>query len=180
MERRAQREQTDDRPLDRARSRNQVGESLVELLATITIVSICVVGLVAALGVNFVFSSTNRETERGHQILVRYAEALAGESYQACANGGPTPYAAAAVSDLPSTNLPDNVTVGAPGAIPASAEAYDLSVESVQYWNGDSSPATFSNTCPVAGDPKFQQLVLKVHSGDGSDVERITIFKRLP
>jgi hypothetical protein len=177
MEGRAHREHSDDQSVRRARS--QLGESLVELLATITIVSICVVGLVAALGMNFVFSSTNRENERGHQILTRYAEALAGESYQACVVGQAAPYAGVAVSDIPSTNLPDNVTVGAPGTIPASAEAYDVSIESVQYWNGDSSPATFTSTCPNP-DPKFQQLVLKAHSGDGTYVERITIFKRLP
>lgn len=166
-------------PLDGSRLRAQAGESLIELLATITIVGICIVGMVGALGVNFLFSASNNTNSHGHQVLVRYAEALAAEAYQPCVQNGPRPYLAAEAADRPSANLPDGVAVGAPGGVAATPYAFALSVESVQYWNHDSAPATFGSACP-ASDPGYQQIVVKGQSGDGTFLERIAIFKRAP
>jgi len=162
-----------------ARPRSQAGESLIEVLATITIVSICVIGLVASLGMNFVFSSSNHVAQHGHQVLLRYAESIAAEPYQPCSGGGGTPYSAAGVNDIPQTNLPDGIQVGAPGTVSAAPTSFELSISSVKYWNGDSVPATFTATCP-GSDPGFQQLVLLAHAGDGSYDERITLWKRVP
>jgi len=167
-----------DARLDGRRTvRGELGESLIELLATITIVSICVVGLVAALGMNFVFSAGNAQIVGAHAILGRYAEAIAAEPYQPCTAG--TPYAAAAVADIPGTDLPTGTSTGAPGTIANSKTALALSIESAHYWNGDSAPATFTATCG-ASDPGYQQLVVRVDAGDGSYGETMTIYKRLP
>ncbi len=171
------------RPLDLARSaavdgpRDQRGESLVELLATISIVSICVVGLVAALGINYVFSSSNAVVDHAHEILSRYAEALVAEPYEACTAGAP--YTSAAINDIPDSALPDGTTAGAPGSVDTTSSAYALSLQSVQYWNGDSAPATFSASCP-ATDSGYQQVVLLAQAGDGSYSETMTIYKRRP
>jgi Tfp pilus assembly protein PilV len=161
----------------RLRGRGQLGESLIELLATITIVSICVVGLVAALGMNFMFSAGNEQVDDAHAILSRYAEAIASEPYESCTAG--TPYTAAAIADIPATDLPSGTTTGAPGTIANSGTAFAPSIESVHYWNGDSAPATFTATCG-ATDPGYQQLVVRVDAGDGSYYETMTIYKRLP
>lgn len=161
-----------------AARRGEGGESLIELLVTIAIVAVCVTGLVSALGANFIFSSSSRNATTTHALLVRYAEALAGESYRSCLTFGATPYSAAALADIPNTNL-GGLNVGAPGAVGTTRNDVAMSIESVTYWNADTSPATFSVTCPNP-DTGFQQLTLLAHVGDGSYDERITIFKRQP
>lgn len=158
--------------------RGEGGESLIELLVTIAIVAMSVTGLVSALGANFIFSSSSRNATTTHSLLVRYAEALAGEPYRSCLTFGATPYAAAAVSDIPNTNL-GGLNVGAPGAVGTTRNDVAMSIESMTYWNTDNSPATFSNSCPNP-DTGFQQLTLLAHVGDGSYDERVTIFKRQP
>lgn len=160
------------------RAGDQGGESLIELLVTIAIVAASIIGLVSALGSNFLFSSANGNATTTHALLVRYAEALAGEAFQACVVNGATPYAAAAVADIPSTNL-GGFNVGPPGAVGATRTDVALSIESVGYWNGDNAPASFTGTCPNP-DRGFQQLTLLARVGDGSYDERVTIFKRQP
>jgi hypothetical protein len=162
----------------RLRRPGEGGESLIELLVTIAIVATCVVGLVSALGANFVFSSTSSTATTTHALLVRYAETLAGESYQSCVVNGPTPYTAAAIADIPNTNL-GGLNVGKPGAVGTTRLDVAMSIQSVGYWNGDNAPATFTTTCPNS-DRGFQQLTLLAHVGDGSYDETVTIFKRLP
>lgn len=155
----------------------EAGESLIEVLATITIVAISVVGLVAALGMNFVFGSGNRAGVNGHALLVRYAEALAGESYADCTAG--SPYAAEAVADIPATDLPAGVTAAPPASAGTGRGDFALAIDTIGYWNRDRASATFTATCG-SSDPGLQQLVLSVRAGDGSFTELLTIYKRRP
>jgi len=164
------------RPARRARARNERGELLIELLITVTIVGLGVVAIITAVGSTFNLSGVSRVGTHGDQLLSRYAENLSAVPYQAC-SAGTTPYTAAAASAIPSTNLPDGITVGAPGTAAAKPTAYELSIESVAYWNGDLSPATFTTTCP-SSDLGSQQLTLLVHAGDGSFDRRLVIVKR--
>jgi Tfp pilus assembly protein PilV len=154
------------------------GESLIEVLITVSIVGIGVVAIITSVGSTFRLSGVSREESHADQVLVRYAENLLAVPYQACAPGSP-PYGAAATSAIPSTNLPDGITVGAPGTVAASPSAYELSIQSIGYWNGDLSPATFSAPCP-ASDPGSQQLTLDVRAGDGSLDRTLMIVKRAP
>ena len=57
--------------------------------------------------------------------------------------------------------------------------AFELSIVSIGYWNGDLSPATFSTTCPST-DLGSQELTLRVHAGDGSFDRQMMIVKRAP
>lgn len=160
-----------------ARPRTERGELLLELLITVSIVTICVIGLVGALGSNFKFSAVSRQITNADQVLVRYGEAIAAAPYEACS--GTQPYAQLANDAIPSADLPNNVTVGAPGAISDGPLAFALSVESVQYWNQDTSPATFATACPPT-DRGVQIVTLRAVSGEGSLTRRTFIVKRAP
>ncbi len=166
-------------PTVRARfgARSHRGETLVELLVTISIVSIGVVAIVTAIGSTFNWASSRRAASHSDQLLVRYAEALTAVPYEPC-TAGSAPYAGAAVAAIPSTDLPDGVIVGAPGSVPATPEAFELSVQSVTYWNGDIAPATFASACP-SPDSGSQSLTVRVRAGDGSFDRTTTIVKRL-
>ena len=123
-------------------------------------------------------SGVSREESHADQLLVRYAENLVAVPYEACSSGS-TPYVGAATSAIPSTNLPDGITVGAPGTVVSSPKAFALSVQAIGYWNGDLTPATFSSTCP-SSDHGSQELTLDVHAGDGSFDRTTMIVKRAP
>jgi hypothetical protein len=145
---------------------------------TVSIVGLGVVAIMTSVGSTMRMSGVSREESHADQVLVRYAENLIAVPYEACTVGS-TPYAAAAASAIPSTNLPDGITVGAPGTVAASATAFELSIRSIGYWNGDLSPATFSSTCP-SSDLGSQELTLRVHAGDGSFDRSTMIVKRAP
>ncbi len=159
----------------KSRPWRECGESLIEVLITVSIVGLGVVAIISSVGATFQLSSTSRVGTNADQLLVRYAENLSAVSYEPCTSG--TPYATAATSAIPATNLPTGVTAGAPGTAAASANAFELSVESISYWNGDLAPATFTSTCP-ATDAGSQQLTLRIQSGDGSLDRRMMIVKR--
>jgi Tfp pilus assembly protein PilV len=160
----------------RRRRQNERGESLIEILIALSIVSLGVIGILTAIGSTSRLSGVSREGSHADQLLVRYAENLIAAPYATCSSGV-APYGAAATSAIPSTNLPDGITAGAPGTAAASPTAFELSIESVSYWNGDLAPATFSATCP-ATDLGSQELTLLVHAGDGSFDRTMTIVKR--
>jgi Tfp pilus assembly protein PilV len=162
----------------RRRASFERGDSLIEVLITVSIVGLGVVAIMTAVGATLQLSGTNRVGAHADQLLVRYAENLSGVPYEAC-TAGSTPYAGAATSAIPSSNLPDGITVGAPGTAAAQSNAFELSIHSVSYWNGDVSPATFSSTCP-SSDLGSQELNLLVHAGNGSLDRTVTIVKRAP
>ncbi len=164
-------------PAQLSRGRGQRGETLVELLVTIAIISIGVVAIVTAIGSTFNWASSSRAASHSDQLLVRYAEALAAVPYEPC-NPGSTPYTGAAVAAIPATDLPDGVTVGTPGSVAATSDAFELSIDSVMFWNGDVAPATFTSNCP-SPDSGSQALTVRVRAGDGSFDRSTTIVKRL-
>lgn len=165
-------------PVRSRRAVSERGETLIEVLMTVSIVAVGVVALITSIGSTFRLSGTSRVAEHGDQLLVRYAENLTAVPYEAC-TPGVTPYQAAATSAVPPANLPDGVTAGAPGTAAGQPTAFELSISSIGYWNGDVSPATFSTTCP-GSDRGSQQLTLFVHAGDGSFDRRLMIVKRAP
>jgi Tfp pilus assembly protein FimT len=160
----------------RAKRRRERGESLIEVLITVSIVGLGVVAIIAATASTFELSGVSRVGTHADQVLVRYAESLSALSYEPC-TAGSTPYATTASSAIPATNLPDGITVGPPGSAGSSSTAFELSIVSIGYWNGDLSPATFSTTCPST-DRGSQELTLRVHAGDGSFDRQMMIVKR--
>ena len=162
----------------RWRAVNEAGDSLIEVLITVSIVGIGVVAILTTMGSTFRLSAASRTGSHGDQMLVRYAENLLAVAYQPCTSGS-TPYVAAATSAIPAGNLPDGIVVGPPGTTSVTPNAFELSISSVAYWNGDLSPATFSTTCPPS-DPGSQELTLRVHGGGASFDRTLMIVKRRP
>ncbi len=158
--------------------RHDRGELLLELLMTTSIVTVCVIGLVGALGSNFRFSAVSREINNADQLLGRYAEALSAAPYETCSVSS-VPYQKVGVSAIPNSSLPKDVATGVPGAVVANSFSFAFAVDGVQYWNNDVAPATFRSQC-TGPDTGIQQLVLSVSAGDGSLVRRTTIVKRAP
>ncbi len=143
---------------------------------TVAIVSIGVVGLMAALGVTFHLGSVSRVDTQGDALLMRYAENVASQPYESC-TVGTAPYAGVASSAIPASNLPDGVTVGPPGSGDGTSQSFELGIEATTYWNGDTFPITFSAACP-ASDLGAEQLHLFVRSGDDAFERRLTLVKR--
>jgi len=163
----------------RATARGRAGErgdSLIEVMLTVALLGIGFVAILNSVSSSMTISSGSRVRSHADALLVRYAENLIAVPYEPC-SGGAGPYATAATSAIPSTDLPDGITVGAPGTAPPQSNAFELSISSVGYWNGDLSPATFSSTCPPS-DPGSEELTLLVHAGDGSYNETMIIVKR--
>jgi Tfp pilus assembly protein PilV len=156
--------------------RGERGESLIEILLTVTIIGIGMVGIVTAFSSSFRFTTTNRQHAQADQVLTQFAENVVALPYEPCTDGGPAPYETTAVGAIP-TNLPGSVTAGPPGSAADETNAFELSVQSVAYWNGDLSPATFATNCPTA-DPGSQQLTLELRSGDDSFRRTLVIAKR--
>lgn len=156
--------------------RGEGGESLIEILITVTIIGIGMVGIVTAFSSSFRFTTTTRQHAQADQVLTQYAENLVAAPYEACTSGGATPYGSAAVSAIP-TNLPDDVTAGTPGSVADETSAFELNVQSVGYWNGDLAPATFAGSCPST-DRGSQQLTLRLRAGDESYERTLVIAKR--
>ena len=159
-----------------ARCRPETGELLIEVLVTVSIISIGVVGVMSSLGSSIRLSSVSRAASQADQILVRFSENLAVQPYEPCTAG--SSYAKAAAISIPATDLPKGVTVGAYGTGSDSDFSFEATIESVTYWKGDTSPATFTTSCPKQ-DAGAQELTLAVRTGDRTVLRRLTIVKRL-
>ncbi|HEY1737939.1 MAG TPA: hypothetical protein VGI86_04480 [Acidimicrobiia bacterium] len=157
-------------------SRTPNGELLVEVVLAVAIIATAVVGLVAALGGVFGLSARSRVGAQGDLLLVRYAEALAADPYEAC-QVGVAPYQSAAVSAIPTTGLPAGIHSGPWGSTDGTAGTFELAVETTAYWNGDTGPATFAPICN-GSDRGVELLHLRARSGDGAFDRRLTIVKR--
>lgn len=140
------------------RSRPEAGESLAELLVTIVIMGVAVVGLLGGIGMAAKSSHVHREEASGEGALRNYAEALLDPSveYQTCA----TPASYAAVQ---------------PAGLPAG---YTAEIVAVRYWDG-ANPVRFVESlagCP-ATDNGLQELQLRVSGATGASVETVEIVK---
>jgi Tfp pilus assembly protein PilV len=136
------------------------GETLLELLISVTIMSIAVVALVAGMGTTLIASDVHRQNATAETVLRSYAERLQDPTdvpYVACAT-------TSTYSSVPGFSLP--------GA------GWSASITTVLAWQGD-TPPTFSSSCP-SPDRGLQQLTLRVQSPAGSHqaTETLVIVKR--
>jgi prepilin-type N-terminal cleavage/methylation domain-containing protein len=161
------------------------GETLVELMVTIVIVGIAIVGLTGALAASFRFSTRDRTLADAESILVSYAEQLKALDYEPC-GGATEPYEDTAPLALPAAPGRD---VHYADAVPPSTDitnAYLVKVDAVRYWNGQTSPADYQLTCPNDGDPGLQEITLRAWAvwmdgdADTSGGQVLTIYKRRP
>jgi type II secretory pathway pseudopilin PulG len=135
------------------------GETLVELLISMTILGITVVALVTGIGTSIVVSDTHRKEAVDAAVVRSYAESIEAS------------VAAAPSSYVPCPTL---TTYGSTFAAPAG---YTPAVTAVTYWNWNGSalePASCSS------DPGTEKLSLSVTSADSRATARMVLVIRRP
>jgi Tfp pilus assembly protein PilV len=136
----------------RGRGRDD-GETLIEILLSITILGICVVGLGAAIAFAVKVSGIHRGQAQASQYLHNYAETLQSD-YKPCAANPSAAY----VSDLARLGTPTGF----------NAPTADVAV-----WNGTS----FRSAC-LNPDLGLQRVTLHLASTDGHVNESLVVVIR--
>lgn len=141
----------------RIRTVDDSGESLIELVATIAILGVCVVALGTGMALSVKISSIHRDQARAQAYLHNFAEAIQNQ-YTTCSGGAPPNYVSLASLTAP------------PGfATPTAA---------VKFWDASASPASFTTAaCPVT-DPGLQRVTLGLRSADGFVSESLVVVVR--
>jgi Tfp pilus assembly protein PilV len=157
----------------RARSALETGETLVELLVTIVIIGVAVVGIIGGLATAVFSSDAHRKDADSESIVQSYSEFLVSNatSYLACTSSS-VPTKAQYAAEVP-TSLYQPPT------------GYTVAPTSVAFWTGTnpadaSSAASFSSGCPSNGDLGLQLIQVTASSTDGKDTETLSILKRSP
>jgi type II secretory pathway pseudopilin PulG len=142
--------------LRRLRSRlgRERGDTLVEVLITITIVGIAFTGILAGLATAINLSGRHRGQANADVVLVSAAESVKNQAYTQCAST--SSYSATSGVTLPSGWVASN-----------------LSITSVKKWNGSS----FVTTCP-ATDQGLQLITISATTPDNKSTETIEVVKR--
>jgi type II secretory pathway pseudopilin PulG len=133
------------------------GETLLELLIGLTILSIALVAVIGGLLTSVLVSDIHRKQATAGAAVRDYAENIekfvAGTGYTACAS--PATYA--------------------PGAVGFSAPSgYTASAVTVRYWSGT---AWVASPCTDLG---LQQLTVQVASSDTRATEQLVLVLRKP
>ena len=133
------------------------GETLIELLAALSIMGVALVAIIGAFGASITMSDVHRKQASAGAAVRNYAELVtsyvAGTGYSSCAAA--SAYAAG--------------TVGY-----TAPSGYAASPVSIKYWTG----SAWSASCGT--DSGLQQLTLSVSSTDTRAVERLVLVLRKP
>jgi prepilin-type N-terminal cleavage/methylation domain-containing protein len=133
---------------------NERGETLAEILVTISIMGILFAAVLGAFAISAQTSDISRKDATAETLLRSSAEAIQNAAYVNCATTSTY-------------------------AVPAQT-GYTASVTAVRYWDGtagtSASPASFGNSCTT--DQGVQAIDLRVQSSDGRAVETLTVYKR--
>lgn len=152
--------------LGRRRRRREAGETLVELVLTVTIMSIAVVSVAGALATGVRMSDLHRKYATAGAAVRALAEALyasvtgSGGYLDDICDGDPV---GAYQSELASIYTP-----------PANFQA---SVTQVRFWHPDGATGSFESGCPDVG---VQLLTVQVASVDGRVAETLDVVLRKP
>ena len=140
----------------------QRGETLLELLVTVSIVGTAFMGILAGVGTTFNATDSQRKAATAEDTLRIYAERL----------GDPT--------DVPYFNCATTATYATPTGFALPAAGWSAAVTTLNRWQGDPLQ-TFTATCP-SPDKGLQQLTLTVSSPAGAHqvTATVVIVKRRP
>jgi type II secretory pathway pseudopilin PulG len=157
-----------------AAPRRDAGESLIELLIALAILGVVFVSFLVAMATAASTSDEHRKQATSNTILRSMAEYL-----QDSRPTGTAPYVAtcSASYSTPLANFRSGYQL-ADGSFPLAGASppYVATIQAIAYWNGDSTPATFSPSCTT--DSGLQRLTLQVRSSDNRAVETLQIAKR--
>jgi type II secretory pathway pseudopilin PulG len=145
--------------------RDDRGETLIELLVTLVILSTAVIAIVGALATAIKVSDIHRKQANANAYVRAYAEAI--ETYVASGS--------AANPTIGYKDCADKTWYQDKYAVPNPA-IYEPSIVSMEYW----TDAGWQGSCPGTGDVGVQRLLLKVRSKDDAAVETLTVILRKP
>lgn len=135
------------------------GETLIELVAAIAILGVCVVAIGSGIVLSIKISDMHRSETTANAYVRSYAEAIentvANSTWQGCSANSATYQSPAGF------------------ALPSSSQ-YTASVSNIQFWNG----SAFTGSC--SSDYGLQQLTLTVASTDSRATEQLTLVIRKP
>jgi len=135
---------------------SEKGESLLELMIAIVIISVGVIAVVAGLATSIRMSDIHRKQTTAGSTVRSYAEAIQNSVLSSGYQASCTPTYASTFS---------------------TPSGYTSSISTVKFWNGSSFPTT---ACNAATDQGLQQLTLQVSSSDNRAVEKLVIVLRRP
>ncbi len=130
--------------------RAQTGASLVEVLVSVVLVGVVILGLAAGMLTLISTSTTTSERQQIQLALGSFTESLKASSYTPCTSDPAVATAAAhqaAYEAWPSKWVPPQADM-------------TRSITEVEYWNKDQ--AAFVAQCPNAGDQGTQRLTVQV------------------
>jgi Tfp pilus assembly protein PilV len=136
---------------------DDTGETLVEILVSVVVMSTAVIALVAAVATTIRLSDLHRKQSVAGAAVRSYAEAL-DTSIAATSSA----YAPCATTYSPTFTAPTG---------------YTLLTPTVTYWNGS---AFVGSGCTAANDSGVQKVTLGVRSNDNLVTERLDIIVREP
>lgn len=142
-------------------SRNQRGETLIELLLTMFIMSTVLVSLLALLMTVIAGSASHRATVSAGNQVTTIAEQLDKVDYVACGGAG-------------------NPVSTYQSKMPTVVSGYTGTLVSVEYLSSSTSDnQTFTSSCPGGGDKGTQRITLRVklNRPPGSSAE-VKLIKR--
>jgi prepilin-type N-terminal cleavage/methylation domain-containing protein len=146
------------RPLRRRAAPGERGETLVEVLMTVSIMGVLFAAVLGALAVSMTTSDISKKEGATEALLRSYAEQVQGLPYASCGT----------VSSYTISGF----------AFPPGYTGYTVGPTAVKYWNG-ANPAGFVTTCP-SPDPGVQAIDLRAQTADGRASETMTVYKRVP
>lgn len=134
------------------RLRADRGDTLIEILVTVSILAIAVVAIVGGFGTSIFMSDTQRKEATEQTILRNYVEAVQGmTTWVGCAT--------------PAAYTPSQV------GLTGYSTPYVPTATAVQYWNG----SAFTSTC--SSDTGLQKITLQVQAPPRA-TESIDVVKR--
>jgi type II secretory pathway pseudopilin PulG len=131
------------------------GETLIELLVSISIIGIAIIALVGGLATAITASNAHREQADAGAVARNIAEAIKDTTVPLDANGS---YGSGIWGDV---DVPSSVTVNVPPA---------------RCWNGDANASSGSAWVDCPNDNGLQKITVTV-SANGAN-ESVTILKR--
>jgi type II secretory pathway pseudopilin PulG len=149
-----------------ARGRDDLGETLIEVMMSIVILGIALVAIVGGMAASVLSGDIHRKESSATAVLVSAAEALKDPSvqYKACATPSEATYVA--VFSAP----PVSTTAPAGWAAPV--------ISSIAYWDGSAFGSTCYDTAAYGNILRLQQITITVKSPDNRATEYFSVIKR--